>query len=219
MALLIALSVEVTRVIPKFERPDNDDAAVAASGPQDVWQNSRRRKRDMLSMPQAASTNPWSRFIARIGKLRQGFAIEFSDAGSNVDSDVQINRTVDLVCYLPRATMIGFFAPFPKMWLAAGNQVGRSGRSLSGLEMLAMYLVEVFAIVGLWSGRRRLSVWFLWLVAAMGMISLGLVVINVGALYRLRYVFVILMIILATEGARLTLEVFGKKKLRPNVSA
>ena len=34
------------------------------------------------------------------------------------------------------------------------------------------------------------------------MIALGLVVVNVGTLYRLRYVFLLLLIVLAAEGLR-----------------
>jgi hypothetical protein len=60
-----------------------------------------------------------------------------------------------------------------------------------------MYAVEALAIIGLWRGRRRLPVWLLSAVAAMGMTALGLVVVNVGALYRLRYVFVVLLIVVA----------------------
>ena len=82
-----------------------------------------------------------------------------------------------------------------------------------------MYVIEGLALIGLWRsgrGRRRWSVWFLGLVAAMGMISLGLVVVNVGALYRLRYEFLILMIVLATEGAAQILAWYQRKRLDGN---
>src|SRR5205085_12346137 len=67
----------------------------------------------------------------------------------------------DLLRYLPRAAVVGFFAPFPSMWFASGRQVGSAGRLLGGLESLAMYVVEGLALLGLWRGRRQLSVWFL----------------------------------------------------------
>jgi len=97
--------------------------------------------------------------------------------------------------------MIGYLAPFPNMWLGTGLQVSRAGRRLSGVEMLGVYLIEGLAMVGLWKGRRRFAVWFLWLVSAMGLTSLGLVVLNIGALYRLRYIFIILLLVLAAGGA------------------
>ncbi len=119
----------------------------------------------------------------------------------------------DIIRYLPRSAEIGFLAPFPNMWLATGNQVGSVGRLLSGLETMAMYLVEGLAIVGLWSGSRGprcLSLWFISSVAAMGLISLGLMVVNVGALYRLRYLFLFLLIVLAAGGAAYILDWFRK---------
>lgn len=213
IALLIGLTVAVTQLIPKFKRPPVSATATATAGTDNVGLNTRGQKHDKFFEQQPPTTNPWSRFVRRIGKLRQGFVIEFSDAGSNIDSNVQIRSTVDFIGYLPRAAMIGFFAPFPNMWLEAGNKVSRGGRLLSGFEMLGMYLAEVLAVIGLWSGRRRLAVWFLSLVVVMGAVSLGLVVVNIGALYRMRYVFVFLLIVLASEGARFALELYKKEKL------
>ena len=54
---------------------------------------------------------------------------------------------------------------------------------------------------GLWRGRRRAAAWLLLSVAATEMIALGLVVINVGTLFRLRYVFLMLLVVLAVGGA------------------
>lgn len=213
IALLIGLTVGVTQLIPKFKRPPGSAIANTTAGTDNVGLDARRQKRDRFFEQQPTTTNPWSRFVRRVGKLRQGFVIEFSDAGSNIDSNVQIRSTVDFVSYLPRAAMIGFFAPFPNMWIETGNKVSRGGRLLSGVEMLGMYLAQVLAVIGLWSGRRRLSVWFLSLVVVMGAVSLGLVVVNIGALYRMRYVFVILLILLASEGARFTIELYKEARL------
>jgi hypothetical protein len=41
--------------------------------------------------------------------------------------------------------------------------------------------------------------WLLFLVATMGMLALGLVVVNAGALFRLRYACWMLMIVLAAD--------------------
>jgi hypothetical protein len=196
MALAILVSVGVTQVVPKFRKPDAP-------------------RRAALERPAAPPSNPWLRVAARVGTVRQRFATEYPDSGSNLDSQVQLNSTADLIRYLPRAAAIGFFAPFPKMWFATGKQVGSGGRLLSGLETMAMYVVEGLAIVGLWGkgrGRQGFSVWFLALVAALGLISLGLVVVNVGALYRLRYIFLVLLIILAAAGAVQTLDWCRKKR-------
>jgi hypothetical protein len=206
LILLFGLSVGVTQMIPQFERRVSTDSPTTA----DTWTSSRRPTTDPAFEQQIASGNPWTRTIALIGKSREGFASEFADAGSNIDTDVSLRSSGDVLRYIPRAVMIGYLAPFPNMWLAAGHQVSRGGRLLSGTEMVVIYLIEGLALVGLWSGRRRVSIWFLFLVSAMGLTSLGLVVLNIGALYRLRYVFIILLIVLATQGAQAILPHFRK---------
>lgn len=198
--LLTLVTFAVTRAIPQFERRASTGQIVTASD-SNISTNSREPQRE-IEPESEKLTNPWSRGIARIRKLRLAFATEFADAGSNIDVDVPMKTTGDLVRYLPRAVMIGYLAPFPSMWFGLGAQVQRSGRLLSGFEMLVTYFIEGLALIGLWHGRRRYSIWLLWLVSAIGITMLGLVVLNIGALYRLRYVFIILLIALATEGAR-----------------
>ena len=124
-----------------------------------------------------------------------------SDDGSRIDSNVTLNSPGAIVGHLPRAIAIGFFAPFPNMWLRPGKQVGSSGRLVSGFETLFTYVIESMALFGLWWRRRSLAAWLLAIVICMGAVSLGLVVINMGAMYRLRYPFWVLMVVLGAGGA------------------
>lgn len=139
--------------------------------------------------------------VARLGTMRRRFAIIYQNAGSNIDACVPLWSVGDMLRYLPRGIANGFFAPYPNMWMGTGASVGSSGRLLSGMEMLLMYLIELLAIVGLWEGRKRLPVWLLALFAAAGIIALGLVVINVAVMFRMRYVFWMLLILLGAGGA------------------
>jgi 4-amino-4-deoxy-L-arabinose transferase-like glycosyltransferase len=139
--------------------------------------------------------------VSRLGAMRRRFAIIYQNAGSNIDACVPLWSVADLVRYIPRAVANGFLAPYPNMWLGTGNSVGLSGRLLSGMEMLGLYLIELLAIVGLWEGRRRLPVWLLAILAVMGIVALGLVVVNVAVMFRMRYVFWMLLILLAASGA------------------
>lgn len=144
----------------------------------------------------------------QIAKRREGFGLQVgangeklpSDAGSDIDKGIRFNGFADIIRYTPRAVMVGFFAPFPSMWLTAGKQVGTSGRLLSGLETILTYLIEGLALFGLWSARKRLATWFLCLAATSGVVVLGLIVNNMGALYRLRYPFWVLLVILGAGG-------------------
>ena len=146
----------------------------------------------------APSEGVWTRVIRQIRDRRAGFRF-FTSQASNIDPDVTFNNFGDIVRFLPRAAVIGFFAPFPKMWIETGK-FGRTGRLLSGLETLVMYLLYVAAAFCLWQERRNLRMWFLFLVATIGVVGLGVVVVNAGALYRIRYVFWMMLIVIAAHG-------------------
>ncbi|MFL6230752.1 MAG: hypothetical protein ACJ741_18415 [Pyrinomonadaceae bacterium] len=122
-------------------------------------------------------------------------------SGSTIDTGRQLRNKAEIARYLPRAAVIGFLAPFPNMWFAEGSKVHSSGRLLSGFEMLLTYAVELLALVGVWHGRHRFTTWLLLLTSAAGALGLGLVVRNIGTLYRLRYPFWMLLVILGGGGA------------------
>lgn len=135
-----------------------------------------------------------------LGQTRHRYNVGSPESGSAVDLDVEVNSLKDLVLYLPRAAQIGLWAPFPNTWLGAGTRVGSAGRLLSGAETLIIYLCQLLALITIWREPRRLSSWLLLLITIFGVTALGLVVSNVGTLYRFRYLFWILLIILAVKG-------------------
>ncbi|MGB7925285.1 MAG: hypothetical protein WCF57_18750, partial [Pyrinomonadaceae bacterium] len=182
LALSAAIPVFVPRPVYYMTQPngaplvENQDLPAAAVG----------------EPPLATASPPpgmWASPVARIGYARAGFKRQFPNAGSNIDGDAQFESLADVIRYLPRALSIGLFAPFPEMWFAAGERVGIYGRLLSGVETFVMYAIEALALVGLWKSRRRLAPWLLLIIALACVTALGLVVVNVAALYRMRYVF------------------------------
>ncbi|HEX8472737.1 MAG TPA: hypothetical protein VF666_01765 [Pyrinomonadaceae bacterium] len=136
----------------------------------------------------------------RVGAIRQNFVVGYPDSNSTIDAHVAFEDAADALQYLPRACVIGFLAPFPDTWLANSPRVGITGKLISGAEMLVMYVVQILAVIGLFQSRRSLSAWLLFLIAAIGVTTLGMVVANAGALYRQRYVFWFLFIILGARG-------------------
>lgn len=148
-----------------------------------------------------AGLSPWDRITARRdGFIDRRYAEDYK-AGSDVDSDVRFHSKGDLIRYLPRAAAIGLFAPFPNMWFAQGLLVGKTGRWLSGFEMLLTYLIEALAVIGVWQRRRQFFVWLMTFTAILGVTALGLIVVNIGSLYRLRYSYWILLVVLGAGGA------------------
>jgi hypothetical protein len=156
----------------------------------------------------------------RINALRERFIARYPEAGSNIDTGVRLRSTTEVVLYLPRAMMVGLFAPFPQMWFANGAQTGRVGRLVTGAETLVLYVIELMALYSLWRRRSEPCAWWLFLIALTGMTALGLVVTNVGALYRLRCVFIMPLVILACDCARRMFSsgAFGKEVKPEGVS-
>lgn len=136
--------------------------------------------------------------IKQMSGRRAGFR-SYTSQASNIDEDVQFNSTGDVIRYLPRAFVIGFFAPFPNMWMEVGS-FGRAHRLLSGVETLVMYFLYLAAGLCVWRERRNPRMWLVFLVATIGMLALGLVVVNAGALFRVRYVFWVMLIVIAARG-------------------
>ena len=159
-----------------------------------------------LAIPSRSQPAPregaWTRVINQIRDRRGGFRT-YTAQESNIGSDVQFTSGWDIVRFVPRAAVVGFLAPYPRMWFESGTY-GAGGRLISGAETLVMYFLYVAVGVCLWRERRRPAMWLVFLTATAGLIGLGLVVVNAGALYRLRYVFWIMMITIAAQGIYLT---------------
>lgn len=159
-----------------------------------------------LAIPSATQPAPsegvWTRAIDQIRNRRGGFRA-YTAQESNIGADIQFENRSDVLRFVPRAAVVGFFAPFPRQWFESGSY-GLGGRAISGIETLLMYFLYLAAAVCLWRERRRLAMWLVLLTATAGLIGLGLVVVNAGALYRLRYVFWIMMIVIAAQGIYLT---------------
>ena len=166
------------------------------------------------SGPPANSRSLWTQMITQVAARRGGFSA-YGGQASNIDANVTFHNAADILKYLPRAAIIGTFAPFPRMWFEVGSG-GRLGRLVSGVETLMMYLFYVAAAICIWRERNNPGVWLFFLLSLTGMIALGLVVPNVGALYRLRFLFWILVIVLAVEGIA---KVRGGQRVKPQIYA
>jgi hypothetical protein len=140
------------------------------------------------------------KFARRISSMRTRFAAGYPDAGSLVDGSVEFSSVTDLVGYLPRAAEIGLWAPFPNTWFRTGRFVGHLGKILTGLETFLIYCFSVLAVTAIIREPRRLGLWFVLATAVMGATALAVIVPNVGALYRFRYGFWVMLIIAAMTG-------------------
>lgn len=198
LGVLLLISFCIPKIVPTYRQSNTvlaapvqqQSAGLAGS------QNSPNNSFQGTEQP----GNPLSKLANRIRLLRHRFIVRYPLAGSNLDTNVELGGTWTIIRYLPRAAMIGFCAPFPNMWFTAGAQVGLSGRLIAGAEMSLMYLLLGLAGYAIFRQRHRLSVWLLFGIASVGCIALGFIVVNISTLYRMRYSYFIIMIILGMKG-------------------
>lgn len=136
-----------------------------------------------------------SRLASKIVIIRGGLYDEvYSGAGSTIDREVCITSSYDLVAYLPRAAQLGLLAPFPSQWIKFDSHGGGVSRMIVGLEMMLSYLA-LFALICY--GRRFFSRPEFWMLLGFGVsmiVLYALVIPNLGALHRMRYGFLMLLV-------------------------
>lgn len=204
MLLMLVMIFLIPKVVPTY-RQSNQVLLTPSNTTQggDVNNDVTSLKRNPIEATEPHA--PWSKLARRVGLLRHKFIASYPLAGSNLDTEIELRGIADVVRYLPRAILVGFCAPFPNMWFAQGAQVGLAGRLISGAEMFAMYLILGLGAFALVHQRNRLVFWLLLFIASVGCISLGYVVVNISSLYRMRYAFFIIVIILGMKGLTLML--------------
>jgi hypothetical protein len=197
--LIVAAGVAIPRTVSTYRQSESYLTQAKETNAISVAQRSGTEESVVSTLKEGENSSLLVRAPKRIGRLRHLFIIRYPLAGSNIDTDVELNSLTDIIQYLPRAIMVGLFSPFPNMWFSTGAQVGREGRLLSGAETLIMYLIQCLAMVSVLLNRRRLVGWLLASTIVIGVTGLAYVVVNISALYRMRYVFWILTIILAAK--------------------
>jgi peptidoglycan biosynthesis protein MviN/MurJ (putative lipid II flippase) len=126
---------------------------------------------------------PIDKTLERISILRVGFAAhgDLVGAGSQIDADYLPDSVLSAIVYVPRAAMVGLFAPFPSTWTEKMNLI----RIVGAMETMLWYVLVPGVILAL--VLRPSPAMFI------GMIVCGIMITfysyvqpNVGTLYRVR---------------------------------
>ena len=135
----------------------------------------------------------------RICDRRWGFIA--TGGGSIVDAWSKPSSWPEILRYLPRALLIGLLAPFPSQWTQAGGALG-SMRLLAAGDMVPLYGLVVFMVIGGWqvARRRKADGLFVLAFAVLAMSAISVVVANLGTLFRLRLQFVFPLLVVAGGG-------------------
>ena len=144
----------------------------------------------------------WLRYqVMRLANARNTWINKYPDAGTNIDTDVHFRSLEDILSYIPRAAIIGFLAPFPSHWFQGAKTAGRASRWVAGLEMMVWYVLLLGFVYFLCTGPVPWHIRFWMLAYTVTLVVLtSLAVTNIGALYRLRYVYFLPILIGGLEG-------------------
>ncbi|MHB8108409.1 MAG: murein biosynthesis integral membrane protein MurJ [Syntrophorhabdaceae bacterium] len=116
-------------------------------------------------------------------------------AGSIIDENVMPRDASTVLAYIPRAAFVGLFAPFPNSWFSKRSMI----RLVSAGEMMIWYALIPGIFLTFWY-RRSIDVTLMALNALVFLTVLGFTVPIVGTLYRFRYVYLFIFIMLGMMG-------------------
>ncbi|MEZ5618840.1 MAG: lipid II flippase MurJ [Rhodocyclaceae bacterium] len=128
----------------------------------------------------------------RAGLIDEGLKIQ---AGSLYDINAVPASTPQIAAYAPRALQIALFAPFPTLWFEKISIT----RLVAVGETAIWYLIAPGLLLALWFARSRgaLSV----AVFALALLTFyGITIANVGTLYRIRYLYLFLLMLVGIAG-------------------
>ncbi len=148
---------------------------------------------------------------SRVGAISAGEAIH---ANSMIDVDIKPTNAIEVFQYTPRAFQVSLLAPFPNTWFKSINIVSL----VSALEMIIFYItffgLLFFIPLRIFNYKILLCLIF----ACLPLIIFGISSPNIGTLYRIRYTFEMILLMLGTCGwaimiNKLKLGRLGKPKL------
>ena len=131
---------------------------------------------------------------ARTRKGLLDFGVK-SEANSMIDVDDTPSSAVEIIKHWPRAFQVALLAPFPATWLKETS----IARLLASGEMVVIY-ISLFGLIPLFKLNRRPQVMLAFFFSAFFLTIYGLIITNVGTLYRVRYIFELIMVLLGVIG-------------------
>ncbi len=161
--------------------------------------------------------------LGQLASARKGFAT--AGGASNVGDEVKLEDFWSIVAYLPRGLSYVMFAPFPWHLLSPAGDTGIF-KWLSGIEVMLILVTAPFLLIATVRAARSglPEAWVLMIFGIVLASVLGLVVTNIGTLFRLRLQFLVPMfVILAAYGGgdlrRVVSRLLPPRRLRQSAEA
>ena len=128
----------------------------------------------------------------RVGLIESGL---HKGAGSMIDINELPSNVVEIIYYLPRAFQIALLAPFPTTWLDDISAI----KILSAAEMTVIYLC-LLGLIPLIMFSKNPQVILALFFPSFFLLVYGFITANIGSLYRVRYAFELIMVMLGVIG-------------------
>ncbi len=139
----------------------------------------------------------------RVSLISSGLAI---NANSMIDIDIKPSNAIETFQYIPRALQVSFLAPFPNMWFKSGNILSL----VSAFEMMIIYItffgILFFIPLRIFNYKILLCLIF----ACLPLLVFGISCPNAGTLYRIRYTFEMIVVMLGICGWKIILNKINK---------
>ncbi len=118
-----------------------------------------------------------------------------SNSKSMIDVEEKPASTTEVLIYVPRAFQVALLAPFPDRWFHETSLV----KTISSLEMLIFY-IAFLGLVFLIGKQFQYLFLLCFIFAAVPLIMFGVSSPNIGTLYRIRYPFEMILMMLGICG-------------------
>lgn len=139
--------------------------------------------------------------LLMLAHVRDGYRLCCPGAASNIDTEVVLQSSREVLTYLPRAAQIAFLAPFPSHWLGKGSlEANTLMRRITAFEMLGVYFALFFLPYTIWHWRKRIELWIVLICCIPPLLIQGIVFANVGTIYRMRYGFLMTLVAVGLAG-------------------
>ena len=136
-------------------------------------------------------------YISSVARVRASLIYhgKVANAQSNIDENIAPKNIIEVIQYLPRALNVALLAPFPSSWF---SQLSAT-RLLASAEMLIYYLCLPGLLLLLLYNSKP-AVWLSLYFSATYLTILGFTIANVGSLYRIRYAYLFVILMLGVLG-------------------
>jgi len=114
---------------------------------------------------------------------------------TSIDRHIYFTSIIDYVMYLPRALTIGFFSPFPEIWIGKGSSPSMTlARKIVGVTTVFSYIFLIAFFLSTYQHIYKPKFLAILTFCILGILIYTYVQPNVGSLMRYRYGFYMLLV-------------------------